>query len=131
MAEPVAHVAGIELTVDGKHMRQRCSWCGVVLIDQNLELVAVQMPEDGSDPPPVRAWPAGEWVDVEPGHMRLLGDVGELYPKNSCMAAEFPAAPILSLHSPTSGERWSQCKDDDCTYQRGHAPPHSHQVQGV
>jgi hypothetical protein len=50
----VTHIAGVPLTV-GSHLRQRCGWCGAVLIDVDLDRIAVQ---EGQDPTPA-TWQPG------------------------------------------------------------------------
>lgn len=39
----VTHIAGADLTIAGRRMRQRCAWCGAVLIDMDLARVSVQI----------------------------------------------------------------------------------------
>jgi hypothetical protein len=56
----VIHIAGPDIQV-GSQLRQRCAWCGAVLIDQDLERVAVPV---GQDPRPA-TWPAGELIAVD------------------------------------------------------------------
>lgn len=69
------HVAGFELQY-AERMRQRCAWCGEVLIDQELALVAYP---DDHPTKTFTVWPAGKqilhdgvmWslVEDEPGAM--------------------------------------------------------------
>ncbi|MEZ0077383.1 hypothetical protein [Planotetraspora sp. GP83] len=40
MAESVVHIAGPDIQV-GAQLRQRCAWCGAVLLDYDLSCVAV------------------------------------------------------------------------------------------
>lgn len=40
----VIHIAGPHIQV-GPQLRQRCSWCGALLLDYNLALTAVSIPE--------------------------------------------------------------------------------------
>jgi hypothetical protein len=42
--QPVIHIAGPHIQV-GPQLRQRCAWCGGLLIDYNLALIAVSIPE--------------------------------------------------------------------------------------
>lgn len=46
--QQVVHLAGDCITVAGRHMRQRCSWCGAVLID--YDLTRVMSPEGQAGP---------------------------------------------------------------------------------
>jgi hypothetical protein len=40
----VTHIAGPALTYEGRLIRQRCSWCGAVLINMDLTMVATPDP---------------------------------------------------------------------------------------
>lgn len=42
MESGVVHIVGLDITV-GTQLRQRCGWCGAVILDQDLALVAVQL----------------------------------------------------------------------------------------
>lgn len=53
MATSETHIAGLDVTWNGRYMRQRCAWCGAVLLDYDL---AQLQSTDGSGPTP---WPAG------------------------------------------------------------------------
>lgn len=53
----VIHIAGDAVQI-GPYLRQRCSWCGAVLVDCNLDRVAVPV---GQDPRPA-TWPFGGLV---------------------------------------------------------------------
>jgi hypothetical protein len=44
----VVHIAGVAVKI-GSHLRQRCSWCGAVLIDYALERMAFSI-DRASDP---------------------------------------------------------------------------------
>lgn len=76
----VVHIAGIDATV-GHWLRQRCAWCGAVLIDYELDCMAVPV---GQDPTPGR-WPPGQLVLVD-GPMQALveHDDGADLPGNAC-----------------------------------------------
>lgn len=59
----VVHIAGLDVQV-GPYLRQRCSWCGAVLIDVDLRNVNFQISED--DPNPKYAtWEVGKLVCVD------------------------------------------------------------------
>lgn len=63
MSETVAHLAGQSVsfnTDEGVLLRQRCSWCGTVLLDTNLSRIAVPV-EQADEPYPT--WPVGAFVD--------------------------------------------------------------------
>ncbi|WP_166345038.1 hypothetical protein [Phytoactinopolyspora limicola] len=55
----VVHIAGPETQV-GPRLRQRCAWCGALLLDYDLAHIAVP---DGQDPRP-STWPVGAMVSV-------------------------------------------------------------------
>lgn len=59
--EPAAmvHVAGAAVQV-GNHLRQRCSWCGGVLIDEDLALISVPVGQEGDFP----TWGVGELIET-------------------------------------------------------------------
>lgn len=89
----VIHLAGADVQI-GPHVRQRCSWCGAVLIDQDLRLVAVPVTE-GQEPRPYPTWPIGSliahdgaawWVVEDTPHP----DGEDIYaiPPASCMALD-------------------------------------------
>ena len=80
----VAHLAGADLTVDGRWMRQRCAWCGELLIDLDLSRVAVQV-EPGEEPQPPATWPAGKFIVVDPPVRYVLEWDGERLPPHACM----------------------------------------------
>lgn len=54
---PTIHIAGPDIQV-GSQLRQRCAWCGAVLLDYALDRIAVPV---GQDPRP-GTWPAGELI---------------------------------------------------------------------
>jgi hypothetical protein len=56
----VIHIAGYDVQVDAL-LRQRCAWCGGLLIDYDLSRMAVPV---GTDPRPA-TWPVGDLVAVD------------------------------------------------------------------
>lgn len=81
-AAPVTHIAGADITIGGRRLRQRCSWCGAVLLDYNLANVAVQVePGEGAKPP--ATWPIGRLVRVHGGMSAVLPESDEL-PEDAC-----------------------------------------------
>lgn len=76
----VIHIAGPDIQV-GPQLRQRCAWCGAVLNDYNLELIAVPA---GQDPRP-GMWPVGELVAVDGSLSYVVGhEDGAQLPEGSC-----------------------------------------------
>jgi hypothetical protein len=62
MSAPVAtmvHVAGAPVQV-GSHLRQRCSWCGAMMIDVELSLIAVPVGQEDDYP----TWGVGELIET-------------------------------------------------------------------
>lgn len=70
----VTHIAGSQLNMFGIFLRQRCEWCGIVLIEYDLRLVAVQ---EGSDGPSM--YPINSLVRVD-GHISAVIDNPEILP---------------------------------------------------
>lgn len=62
-APSITHIAANDITIGGQRLRQRCAWCGAVLIDMDLTRVAVQA-EPGEEPKPPATWPVGGLVRV-------------------------------------------------------------------
>lgn len=63
MSEVVSHLAGsvVEFqTAQGKVVRQRCQWCGAILVDECSWLIAVPVGEELRIP----GWEVGRFVDV-------------------------------------------------------------------
>lgn len=54
----IVHIAGPCITIAGRYARQRCSWCGEVLIDEDLENVMV------APAGPLHHFPVGELVEA-------------------------------------------------------------------
>lgn len=86
----VVHLAGPDVTVDGRFVRQLCSWCGARLVD--LDLARVYVVEVNGSRGPSR-WEPGSWVRVRERGKLTSYDVvrlsdGERYPEESCMAVE-------------------------------------------
>lgn len=81
----LTHIAGLVITVGGRYMRQRCSWCGAVLVDYDLSLIAVPI---GQDPTPPH-WELGALVRIDGGLSCIIpptaGEHGvEDLPDDSC-----------------------------------------------
>jgi hypothetical protein len=63
----VVHVAGPCITFAGRWVRQRCVWCGHVLIDMDLARTLVELPADGSEPDHPKGWADDALVHVDGG----------------------------------------------------------------
>lgn len=76
----VIHIAGLDVTVNDRYLRQRCAWCGATLINYDLTRVAVPV---GQDPRP-GTWPVGDLIAVDgPMSYGVLLDGGRL-PEGCC-----------------------------------------------
>lgn len=61
MSKSVAHIVGLQVTVQGHLCRQRCAWCGSVLVDVDLDLIALPEGSVNYDP----FWKTGEVLEIE------------------------------------------------------------------
>jgi hypothetical protein len=85
----VIHIAGPEIQV-GQHLRQRCAWCGAVLLDYALDRVAVPIGQD----PRLATWPVYELVAVDgPGSYVVGHEDGAELPEGACGKLD-PAATV-------------------------------------
>ena len=57
----ILHLAGPEVEAQGRYLRQRCSWCGALLLDYDLASVSRTLDED-EDPENPRPWRPGVWA---------------------------------------------------------------------
>lgn len=79
----LTHIASEVITLNGRFMRQRCSWCGALLIDYDLASIAVP---EGQDPTPSH-WQPGGFVRVD-GNLSMQVEAGDgqgPVPEDSCM----------------------------------------------
>lgn len=83
----VVHIAGVVVRV-GARIRQRCSWCGALLDDHDLERIAVP---EGQDPMPA-SWPSGDLVAVDGAASWIVPHTdGERLPANACASLDAEA----------------------------------------
>jgi hypothetical protein len=77
------HIAGPAIQV-GSQLRQRCAWCGAVLIDHALD----QLMYEATTPPEQRrpaTWPVDGLIEVEGGMSVIVNhEDGEQLPPNAC-----------------------------------------------
>ena len=71
MADGQTHIAGLDLTWDGRFQRQRCAWCGVTLLDYDLSMIQVMVEEDGTAKAP-GFWAVGALVHTEDGVSQVI-----------------------------------------------------------
>lgn len=80
MSAGVIHIAAVHVRI-GPYVRQRCAWCGAVLLDYDLERIAVPV---GQDPMP-GVWLPGELVLVDGGMSASVEHKdGDVLPDGSC-----------------------------------------------
>lgn len=73
------HIAGVYVQL-GPLLRQRCAWCGAVLIDYNLDNMAMA----GESTTPA-TWPPGALIAVDEGLSYVVEHRdGEQLPEGSC-----------------------------------------------
>jgi hypothetical protein len=76
-----SHIAGLDVEV-GPYLRQRCAWCGTVLLDYDLRNVAVQSETANKS---VATWPVGEIIERDGNMSSVLNhESGDQLPENSC-----------------------------------------------
>jgi hypothetical protein len=80
----VVHIAGMYVRINNL-LRQRCAWCGAVLLDVNLENVAVPVGQEVTPDTVVATWPVGELVGVDGNLTYAVTHVdGEPLPDGAC-----------------------------------------------
>lgn len=62
-AENMIHIAGHPVRV-GPVMKQRCAWCGYMIAEYDLRLIAVPNKDDGSPGDPPGSYPEGDLIRV-------------------------------------------------------------------
>lgn len=65
------HIVGFPVQV-GHHFVQRCAWCGEVIEDVDLSLVAISPNADGSTGSGWMPWPIGELIDICEGSRSVI-----------------------------------------------------------
>lgn len=83
------HLAGIHVTKDGRYVRQRCAWCGEILVDEDASLVQRPIEDIRGDETPaefVGTWPAATLVRID-GPVRSVVE-SDRYPEDCCMALD-------------------------------------------
>lgn len=70
----ISHVPGVAITFGGRHVRQRCAWCGTVLIDEDLTRIGI-IDDDGSGEFPTWSTEGLVRVTTRPGSPTLYESV--------------------------------------------------------
>jgi hypothetical protein len=107
---PLIHFASIDVTVNDR-LRQRCAWCGHVLLDYDLTRTASPCGDacktDGCQPEHHRmaTWSPGALVLVDGGMTALVNHQdGDPLPDGTCHDAEKrKQANVFVLHGPNAG----------------------------
>lgn len=94
MNEPTTHIAGVPVTVNDQLQRQRCGWCGKILLDYDLSRIAVPA---GQGPPATYA--VGALVTVDDGISYTVELVDGKLPDDSCTRRDEPVSMISSIES--------------------------------
>lgn len=116
----VTHIAAQHITVNDRYLRQRCGWCGDILIDYDLARTAVPV---GTDPTPA-TWPVGALVRVDGPASWVIE--GERLPDNSCAlpaACTCPDIDVSTLADDPDKPPTVKGHDPNC-------PQHGDQVGG-
>lgn len=76
------HIASNRIIVEGRYHRQRCVWCGALLIDDDLAMQMVEVTHAHEEPP---SWPVGGLVRIEGENPRHSSAVdSEKLPNDCC-----------------------------------------------
>ena len=82
----VVHIAGIIVTIGDDLMRQRCAWCGAMLLDYEVSHIGVPADQANTTPP---TFGPGELVEVRDGTSFVvlsgMEGSGGTIPPNSCV----------------------------------------------
>jgi hypothetical protein len=91
----VIHIAGLGLIVGGRFARQRCAWCGEILVEEDATLIA------STDPGPRDpCWPINSLVRVrkEDGFVAYERiDQSDFLPVDCCAYSETRTVPKLEI----------------------------------
>lgn len=80
----VVHIAGMYVRINNL-LRQRCGWCGAVLLDYDLERTAIPEGQETHPETVVATWPVGELVGIDGGMSYTVAHVdGEPLPDGAC-----------------------------------------------
>lgn len=84
--ESVVHIAGLEIEVEGRYLRQRCGWCGEILADYDYTQTAT--PGEWTKP---AMFPVNKLVRVEGVNPRSYAVLDiERLPDDACALTRKP-----------------------------------------
>jgi hypothetical protein len=83
--DTVVHIAGACVYLFGRYIRQRCEWCGIILVEYDLQRVAVPIGQPGEP----AHWEPGSLVRVDGALSASIEDVPRIdgdvqLPMDSC-----------------------------------------------
>ena len=82
-SQGVIHIASFPILIGGRFQRQRCSWCGAVLVDNDFSLMAVAGPDDQWVEP--ATWPPMDLVLIDGNLSAVIAhEDGDELPSNCC-----------------------------------------------
>lgn len=97
MTAGVVHIAAAPVEV-GNQLRQRCGWCGAMLLDYDLCNLGIHVGDDRRPP----MWGPGELVSVNGGASFVVEHIdGDDVPSNCCAAVD-PA--VTGLVAPSTDD---------------------------
>lgn len=99
------HIAGQHITVNDRHIRQLCGWCGHTLIDYDLTRIAVPVDQPG----PPATWPIGALVTVD-GNASWTVEAVQL-PDDAC--ARNPLTLLDGGHPENAAQTWVMPAEPD------------------
>lgn len=80
MSAGTVHIASFPIVIGDRFQRQRCAWCGAILIDNDYSRMAVM--GEWREPP---TWPVQELVLIDGGITTVLAHKdGTELPANCC-----------------------------------------------
>jgi hypothetical protein len=78
----ITHIAGLRIET-GPLVRQRCAWCGAVLVDADLTMIAFEVDDPSKT---IGTWPPGAQVHVDGPASSI--HAGDQLPDDSCAALD-------------------------------------------
>lgn len=83
----VTHIASDHITINDRFLRQRCGWCGAVIIDVDTARMATPIGQEG----PYPTWPVGMLVLMD-GPVSCYVNLEGRLPDNFCGAEQMNKA---------------------------------------
>lgn len=83
----VTHIASDHITINDRFLRQRCGWCGAIIIDVDTARMATPIGQEG----PYPTWPVGMLVLMD-GPVSCYVNLEGRLPDNFCGAEQMNKA---------------------------------------